>query len=478
MPHHGRNGEVTSVHLLGQPVHLPPGVAEDHSLRDRHSVVEIAQSVQFPVFLFDGNVELLDTLKGELILLDKDTNGVAHETLGNLQDIHGHRGREQHDLGARRQVLEHVVDLVLEPARKHFIGLIQNKHFDVLGPQRTTVDHIEHTAGSTDNNVDTGVEPPHVFAVVGTTDASMAFHLHVVTEGNNDLLDLLCQFAGRREDQCLCLLFAGVDRLQDRDRERGGLARAGLGLGNDITALEHRHDGALLNGRGALETWGPNVRIVISQQSDVESSPVSVDTTQKFLTKLHVVEGVGDFVPVGLQAGVVPSVLRRPRTVLRHSKRPYLDDSIDIGEARGLLRDGVFGSGRERHFRTGRKNRDGRNGGCQRPFQAKPGPVNRGTHFLMSAMIGGTEGRLVGAVFAQKRAASGNNGQGRPPATHCPKTHQIQITSIELNLKDKEATCDRNSNPEDAIGLRVDPRFAQSHHRKPTRSNGATRQCC
>merc|ERR1712002_382612 len=47
---HGRNGEISLVHLLGQPVHLASGVAEDDSLGDCKSLIKIAQGVQLPFF--------------------------------------------------------------------------------------------------------------------------------------------------------------------------------------------------------------------------------------------------------------------------------------------------------------------------------------------------------------------------------------------------------------------------------------------
>ena len=44
----GRDGEVPGMHLLCEPVHLPPGVDEDHSLCDGQGLVQITQRVQLP----------------------------------------------------------------------------------------------------------------------------------------------------------------------------------------------------------------------------------------------------------------------------------------------------------------------------------------------------------------------------------------------------------------------------------------------
>lgn len=104
--YHGRDGELAGVHLLSEPVDLPPGVAENDGLGDGDGLVEITESVKLPLFLLDGNVELLDTLKGELIPLDENTDGVTHELLGDLKDISGHSGRKENDLSILGKELE------------------------------------------------------------------------------------------------------------------------------------------------------------------------------------------------------------------------------------------------------------------------------------------------------------------------------------------------------------------------------------
>lgn len=111
---HGRDGEVTSGELVGEPVDLSAGVAEDDGLGDGHGLVQIREGVELPLLLLDGDVELLDTLKGKLVLLDENPDGVAHELGGDLEDILGHGGGQEDDLGRLGQQLEDVVDLLGE----------------------------------------------------------------------------------------------------------------------------------------------------------------------------------------------------------------------------------------------------------------------------------------------------------------------------------------------------------------------------
>ena len=111
---HGRDSEVTGSELVGEPVDLSAGVAEDDGLGDGDGLVEVRESVELPLLLLNSNVELLDTLKGKFLLLDQDTDGVTHELGGHLQDVLGHGGRKQGNLGGLGEKLEDVVDLLSE----------------------------------------------------------------------------------------------------------------------------------------------------------------------------------------------------------------------------------------------------------------------------------------------------------------------------------------------------------------------------
>ena len=250
---HSGDSEVTSSELVGEPVDLSAGVAEDDGLGDGDGLVEIGEGVELPLLLLDGDVELLDTLKGKLLLLDQDTDGVTHELGGDLQDVLGHGGGQQGDLGGLGQELEDVVDLLSETTlvplapilhgrveiqtyRKHLISLIQNEQLHVVGLQDTALDHILNTTGGTDDDVRAIAEGGHVLTDVSTTNTGMALDAHEVTNGDNDLLDLLSQLTGRSKDKRLASLQVGVDLLQSSDREGSSLSGTRLGLSNDIVA--------------------------------------------------------------------------------------------------------------------------------------------------------------------------------------------------------------------------------------------------
>jgi hypothetical protein len=53
---HGGNGELSLVQLLGEPVDLASGRAEDDGLGDSDGLVQVAKGVELPVLLLNGNV--------------------------------------------------------------------------------------------------------------------------------------------------------------------------------------------------------------------------------------------------------------------------------------------------------------------------------------------------------------------------------------------------------------------------------------
>lgn len=134
--------------------------------------------------------------------------------------------------------------------RQHLISLVEDEELHVVGAEDTTLDHVLDTAGGTDNDLGTLTESGHVLTDIGTTDTGVALKGHEVTNGDNDLLDLLGQLTGGSEDQGLASLQVGVDLLESRDGESGSLSGTGLGLSDNIVTWrgdEVRPDPFFLN---------------------------------------------------------------------------------------------------------------------------------------------------------------------------------------------------------------------------------------
>ena len=274
---HARDGVVVLVHLVGQVVDLLTRVAVDDGLSDGQGLIQILQGVELPLLLLNGDVELSDTFQGKLGGLNQNSNWVTHELAGQLDYLLGHGGREKSNLDGARQQLEHVIYLLLETVLKHLISLVNNEDLKVIQLQRSLRSHVVNTAGSSDNQMLTLTELLNILSDGGTTDASVAADLHVVTQRLSNSHDLLSELSGGSKDQSLANLLRDVDLLQTTDHESTGLTSTGLGLTDSVTAHKNGSDGSLLNGRGLLET-------------------VRVDTTEEVLIQIEVVEGLDGLV--------------------------------------------------------------------------------------------------------------------------------------------------------------------------------------
>ena len=77
--------------------------------------------------------------------------------------------------------------------------------------------------------------------------------MHVLAERTELARHLDAQLPRRNDHERLRLTHGGLDELQDRDRERRGLAGAGLRLGQHVAAFEHQWDGLRLDRRRGHE---------------------------------------------------------------------------------------------------------------------------------------------------------------------------------------------------------------------------------
>ena len=136
-------------------------------------------------------------LQRELVLLHEDSHGVAHEVLSDVVHVAGHGGGKQAHLNLLRHKLEYIINLILEAAREHLVGLVEDEHLDVAGAKGAAVDHVVHAAGGADNDVNALLQLADVVSHIGSSDAGVALGLHEVTELDDNFLDLLGQLAGR-----------------------------------------------------------------------------------------------------------------------------------------------------------------------------------------------------------------------------------------------------------------------------------------
>lgn len=87
--------------------------------------------------------------------------------------------------------------------RQHFVSFIKDKHLDATGLKCSSLNHVENSSWSATDNVCAVFEFENVVIYISTSDATMNFHLHVVTKCKTNLLSLFREFPSWRKNQNL-----------------------------------------------------------------------------------------------------------------------------------------------------------------------------------------------------------------------------------------------------------------------------------
>ncbi len=106
-----------------------------------------------------------------------------------------------------------------------------------------------------------------------TADGEDNLDIHVLAEGPDNGCNLVCELVGVGHDERLRLLESGVDVAEEGDSEGTGLAGPGLGLTEDIPALDKGHNRNRLDGGGLLKA-------------------VAVDSAEEIFIQTHFIKGL------------------------------------------------------------------------------------------------------------------------------------------------------------------------------------------
>ena len=140
-------------------------------------------------------------------------------------------------------------DIRQEAHIEHPVRLVEHKHLQVRQADRALPDVIEQSAGTGDDDLDTGAQflylRIHGHAAVDRHAAQVRLAAQIANGG----VDLLCQLARRGDDE-------GADTatrsfyqaLQNRQHKSCCFARSGLGKAHDVVSMEDRRDGLPLDG--------------------------------------------------------------------------------------------------------------------------------------------------------------------------------------------------------------------------------------
>ena len=157
------------------------------------------------------------------------------------------------------QQVEDPADVGHEAHVQHPVRLVEDEDLDLAEVGRALADEVEQAAGRGDEDLDAGAQLLDLRVERhAAVDHRARAAGDVAAVGLHRLGDLDRELAGRRQDEAADRVAGrrergvrvGLEAVEDRQRERGGLAGAGLGGGEDVAALEHEGDGPFLDGRG------------------------------------------------------------------------------------------------------------------------------------------------------------------------------------------------------------------------------------
>ena len=164
----------------------------------------------------------------------------------SAHDLGRHGGREEQRLALRRQRPDDPPDVVDEAHVEHPVGLVEDEDLEPVEADVALADQVEQAAGRGDEDVDAARQRLDLRALADAAEDHGVAQLQVAAVGREARLDLGGELAGRGQHQGAAGPGPGAARLagqalQDRQREGGGLAGAGLGAAEQVAAL--RADG-------------------------------------------------------------------------------------------------------------------------------------------------------------------------------------------------------------------------------------------
>ena len=213
---------------------------------------------------------LRDALDGGGDGRDRHARRIVQHLLGEIFDFARHGGREEQGLPLGRDFRDDFADIADEAHVQHAIGFVENEDFDVAETQRVALNEIEQAAGRGHQHFDAVHERAHLTSHRDAADGERHADIHVTAIGLEAVDDLAGEFTRRAQHQHAAgFLFrtfpVAGDLVKDRQRERRGLAGAGLGDADDIASGHCRRDRLGLN-RG----WG-DIALVSERASDRQS---------------------------------------------------------------------------------------------------------------------------------------------------------------------------------------------------------------
>ena len=192
---------------------------------------------------------MLDRFRGRAARADFDGLRIPHRPLDERFDLGRDRGGKQRGVPVARAAVEDAPHIRQETHVEHAVGLVQHQELDLVELAGAALHVVEQPAGGGHQDIHAVAQGVLLLAVADAAEDDGGAQVGEPGEIANGGFDLRGQFAGRFEDQQAGLRAVLAELGEDRQRERCGLAGAGLRAADDVLAGEDQRNGAQLDGR-------------------------------------------------------------------------------------------------------------------------------------------------------------------------------------------------------------------------------------
>ena len=175
---------------------------------------------------------------------DRDPDRIAQQLAGQLADLGRHGGREEQVLAPGGKLRDDAADRRQEAQVQHLVGLVEDEDLGACQDDIALGDVVEQPAGSGDQHVDAARQRLDLRPMPDAAEHDRDGDAEMPAVGAEALGDLGGELAGGAEHQHAAALAhgraaVGRQAMQDRQREGGGLAGAGLGDAEQVAAGQH-----------------------------------------------------------------------------------------------------------------------------------------------------------------------------------------------------------------------------------------------
>ena len=200
--------------------------------------------------MFEDGVSVVDVAIDHVLVLHLEEGRlVGKVVLDEVFHLVREGGGEEPGALAFGGELEDFGELGLEAHAEHFVGFVEDEKTNGGDIESLAFEEVKETSRSGDYDLGGSSEGGNLAVNRVTASEDFGKDLGRVFRETKELFaDLFGELAGGGEDQTLDASLSGIDFGEKGESEGGGLSRAGLGLGNEVTAiLLQAGNGVVLN---------------------------------------------------------------------------------------------------------------------------------------------------------------------------------------------------------------------------------------